>query len=116
MITHWKDKAPTPPYYAVIFISKKAEQLEGYAEMDDYLMQEAHKQDGFLGYSSQGSNEGSIFISYWRDEESIASWRNHSEHLKAKSKAFEIWYDYLHSMICKVESSHIFIRNIEELL
>lgn len=116
MITHWRDQAPEAPYYAVIFISKKSNQLKGYQEMDELMMKEAHQQAGFLGYSSQGSAEGGIFISYWRDLESIDQWRHHAEHQQAKAKAYDQWYSYFHSMICKVESSQLFIRDLQEQL
>ena len=75
MITHWKGDPPTAPYYAVIFISQKSEQLDGYAEADAEMMSEAQKQEGYLGYSSSGEPKQGIFISYWQDQESIQKWR-----------------------------------------
>lgn len=115
MLTQWKKGvAPEVPYYAVIFISKKGDNLEGYEEMDNFLMDLAHKQNGFLGYSSASKQQEGIFISYWKDKESIDVWRNEATHKDAKSRAYKEWYDYLHSLICKVESSHIFERQFEE--
>ena len=108
MLTHWKnDCAPEPPFYAVIFISQKTDDMEGYSEMDQFLMEEAQKQPGFLGYSSTTRPEGGIFISYWKDHQAIDKWRKHATHQKAKGLAFPKWYRYLHSMITKVESSKI---------
>lgn len=110
MITTWKNHTPPPvPYYAVIFISKKSESLDGYKEMDDRMMELAQEQPGYLGYSSVSGEEGSIFISYWKDEESIQNWRVNSEHREAKGGA-TLWYDYYHSLICEVKSSKIFER------
>lgn len=106
MLTHWHKEAPNAPFYAVIFISQKSKNLEGYAEMDDRMMELAQEQEGYLGYSSSSSAKGGIFISYWQDEESIAKWRVNQEHGSAKSKANE-WYAYYHTMIAKVESSRI---------
>jgi heme-degrading monooxygenase HmoA len=105
MISHWKANAPQAPYYAVIFISKKSSELEGYPEMDERMMQLVQEQDGYLGYSSKGDEKEGIFISYWRDQESIAKWRANLEHGSAKTGA-KTWYAYYHSMICKVESSN----------
>lgn len=116
MITHWRDKEPQAPYYAVIFISHRSEDLEGYQEMDDHLMKEVQDEPGFLGYSSQGTSQGGIFISYWKDQSSIQHWRRHADHLEAKRQASARWYDYFHSMICKVESSHLFIRDLANKL
>jgi heme-degrading monooxygenase HmoA len=111
MITCWKNNCPPGvPYYAVIFISKKGEDLEGYEEMDDFLMELAHKQKGFLGYSSASKADEGIFISYWKDKQSIDLWCKEATHLQAKEKGYEKWYDYVHSLICKVEASHIFER------
>ena len=115
-ITHWKAGVPEAPFYAVIFISRKGSKLEGYQELDDLLMTEAHNQPGFLGYSSKGTPDSGIFISYWKDMESIDLWRQHQEHQYAKTQAYARWYDYLHSMICKVESSHLFVRELAEKL
>jgi len=105
--THWKSEAPTAPFYAVIFISRKGEELKGYEEMDTRMMELAQQQPGYLGYSSVSKPDGGIFISYWQDKESIQKWREDSRHGEAKSKAKD-WYAYYHSMISKVESSHIF--------
>lgn len=109
-ISHWKSGEPQIPFYAVIFISAKSDELDGYEAMDEHLMKEAWNQPGFLGYSSRGSLESGIFISYWQDESSIDNWRRHLDHQKAKQEAYARWYDYLHTMICKVESSKIFSR------
>jgi len=107
MITHWQQEPPEVPFYAVIFISQKSEDLEAYAETDDLMMKMASEREGFLGYSSMGDGKKGIFISYWRDEAAIDAWRNNQEHRKAKTAGAKQWYRYYHSMICKVESSRI---------
>lgn len=108
MITFWKDKnAPENPFYAVIFISQKSNEGEGYEEMNAKMMRMAADQMGYLGYSSASKPEGGIFISYWKDEASIQNWRENSHHKEAKSNV-KSWYSYYHSMITRVESSAIF--------
>ncbi len=115
MITTWKKPTPpSAPFYAVIFISKKSNDLEGYEEMDARMMELAQQQEGYLGYSSVSKPEGGIFISYWQDQESIQKWRINTEHGNAKSNA-QKWYSYYHSMISKVESSHIFEASLNLL-
>ncbi len=106
-LTNWKSEPPQPPFYAVIFISRKSENLQGYEEMDNRMMELAAQQPGYLGYSSVSKPDGGIFISYWKDEASIANWRNNMQHGEAKAQA-KTWYAYYHSMITRVESSHIF--------
>ncbi len=115
-ITHWLEQEPEAPFYAVIFISRKSANNEAYQEMDEHLMSEVRGQPGFLGYSSQGTDGAGIFISYWKDEDSIDNWRKHGDHLQAKRMASERWYDYFHSMICRVKSSHVFIRETADKL
>lgn len=110
-ITYWKSEVPKPPFYAVIFISQRSKNLEGYEEMDDRMMELAQQQPGYLGYSSVSKTGGSIFISYWQDEASITNWRKNLEHGEAKSQA-KTWYAYYHSMVTKVESSRIFGEQI----
>jgi heme-degrading monooxygenase HmoA len=106
MQTYWKDnKAPTPPYYAVIFISEKKEDLSGYEEMNNRAMEGALAMPGCLGYSSVPGN----FISYWDSQESINAWRHNATHKEAKEKGVKNWYKYYHSLICKVEHSHEFL-------
>lgn len=107
MRTHWYKSPPQLPYFAVIFVSERSEDDEGYQEMDELMMAEALKQPGFLGYSSAGEGRGGIFISYWRDQESIDQWRKHSGHLQAKANA-KRWYYYFHSLICEVKSQQEF--------
>jgi heme-degrading monooxygenase HmoA len=108
MTTSWKNGTPPKaPFYAVIFISRKSENLEGYATTDEAMMQLAQQQEGYLGYTSESSADGGVFISYWQSEKHIAIWRKDEAHKEAKSKAQQ-WYRYYHSMICKVESSHVF--------
>lgn len=116
MTTHWKSKIPPiAPFYAVIFISRKSENLQGYAATDDRMMELAQQQKGYLGYSSISENNSGIFISYWQTEAHIKVWRADPEHKIAKSRA-QGWYAYYHSMICKVESSHIFNSLVDGLI
>ena len=83
MQTFWKNKiTPKAPYYAVIFISEKNEDISGYEEMNDKTMETALSLNGCLGYSSVPST----FISYWDTMDSINLWRQNSLHLKAKEQ------------------------------
>ncbi|MDZ7845524.1 MAG: antibiotic biosynthesis monooxygenase family protein [Owenweeksia sp.] len=105
MPTFWKDAtAPQPPYYAVIFISQKSDDLAGYTAMDQRMMELAQQQPGFLGYSSVSEKAKGIFISYWKDEESIKKWRDNAEHGYAKAEARR-WYATYHSLITRVQHS-----------
>ena len=116
MLTYWKNNIPpTAPFFAVIFVSKKADDLDGYEEMDNLLMEESQKLEGFLGYSSASGANGGIFISYWQDESSIQKWRNHDDHKIAKQKAPTQWYQYYLSIISEVKSIKKFQKELSKI-
>jgi len=108
---------PQKDYYAVIFISERSENLEGYHEMDILTIQLAEEIPGYLGYESVKDGNKGIFISYWESMDSINQWKNNLIHQQAKSKAKQ-WYKSYISQICKVEltssyvpSSHVLRGN-----
>ncbi|MBX7094939.1 MAG: antibiotic biosynthesis monooxygenase [Flavobacteriales bacterium] len=104
-MAYWKKQLPNPPYYAVIFISTRSNELEGYAEMDELTLRLATESEGFIGYESIKSGNQGIFISYWENEEAIERWKHHPVHLEAKQKGFTLWYEKFISQVCLVQSS-----------
>lgn len=111
MPSFWKQNTPpAPPYLAVIFASKKSNELDGYAEMDELTMKLAQEQPGFLGYESCNHNNEGIFISYWKDKAAIENWRINTTHLTAKKMGKSQWYERYLSQICEVQQSHEFIK------
>jgi len=100
-------KTPKPPYYAVIFTSTRTEGDRGYSKMADYMLELAEKQEGFLGIESAREDLG-LTVSYWRDLESIKSWKENSEHLIAQEKGREEWYKSYKTRIAKVERDYGF--------
>lgn len=97
-----------PPYYAVIFTSRRTgEDEEGYAAMDDRLMELAVHQPGFLGIESANSDIG-ITVSYWRDEASIAAWRRDAEHRMGQQAGRDRWYAHYSVRIARVERAYDF--------
>lgn len=103
---HYKLKNTQAPFYAVIFVSEKAETLNGFEEMDKTTLELASRIDGFIGYETVGNEKENIFISYWKNKECIDEWRKNSTHLMAKKMGKEMWYKRYVSQICLVESSH----------
>jgi len=51
-------KTPSPPYYAVIFTSQRADGDRGYGHMADRVIDLASKQPGFLGVESVRGTDG----------------------------------------------------------
>jgi len=105
-LIHWKDGVvPEAPYYANVFSYLLGDDLSGYQEMDELTLELVHEVDGFLGYESSKSDGRGLFISYWRDMESINAWRKETTHQKAKMEGVKRWYKYYHSKVVKIESA-----------
>ena len=83
---------PEPPYYAVIFTSRRNEwDPDGYAEAAARMLELAGKQPGFLGVESARDATGfGMTISYWRDEASIAAWKRQTDHAAIRIRAPDI--------------------------
>jgi heme-degrading monooxygenase HmoA len=96
---------PSPPYYAVIFTSRRTEgDPAGYAAMSERMVELAAQQPGFLGVeSARGSDGVGITVSYWESEEAIRGWREDAEHRLAQQHGRERWYEWFRLRICRVE-------------
>lgn len=98
-------KTPEPPYYAVIFSSHRTEGDGGYGHMADRMVELASEQPGFLGFESVREGLG-ITVSYWESLESIASWKNNSEHCEAQRLGHKKWYSEFRVRVAKVEREY----------
>lgn len=107
---YWKNPLPPTPFYAVIFISTRSNQLDGYPEMDELTIEKVKTLDGFLGYESIKEGNNGMFISYWKNMEAIDKWKHDAMHQEAKEYGYAQWYDRFLSQICKVEHSNEFVR------
>jgi heme-degrading monooxygenase HmoA len=94
-------------YYAVIFTSRMKENNEGYPEMAQQMEALAMQQEGYLGIESARSDIG-ITVSYWKNPEAIARWKQNIDHLQAQAKGRKSWYESYHVRICKVEREYCF--------
>lgn len=102
-------KTPAAPYYAVIFTSIRTPGDDGYADMADAMVAAASAQPGFLGVESAREALG-ITVSYWDSLQSIAAWKQDSEHLMAQRMGREKWYASYKTRICRVERDYDFER------
>lgn len=100
-------KTPQAPYFAVIFTSVRTDHDNGYGDMAQEMVELAKQQDGFLGVES-ARNETGITVSYWKDLDSIKKWKNNSEHMIARKRGREIWYQSFKTRIAKVECDYDF--------
>lgn len=100
-----------PPYYAVIFTSIRTEYNDGYTEMAEEMEQLAALQAGFLGME-HAKEDVSITISYWKDLNSIKTWKANERHLIAQKTGRERWYRTYKTRICKVERDYGYISDL----
>jgi heme-degrading monooxygenase HmoA len=98
---------PEPPYYAVIFTSRRTEGDRGYTAMAQRMVELGSRYEGFLGIeSARGADGLGITVSYWRDEASIAAWKRDAEHQNAQDAGKTIWYADYQVRIAKVERAY----------
>ena len=105
-------KTPAPPYYAVIFSSVRTEGDNGYSMMSEKMVRTVAEQDGFLGIESVRNGLG-ITVSYWRDLDSIKSWRDNPDHTIARMKGRSDWYLSFKTRIARVERDYEFEKERE---
>jgi heme-degrading monooxygenase HmoA len=101
--------APTslPPYYAVIFTSRRTEGDNGYGEMAEAMVNLASQQPGFLGIESAREDLG-ITVSYWESLEAISAWKQVYDHLTAQRRGRADWYQTYKVRICRIERDYSF--------
>jgi heme-degrading monooxygenase HmoA len=85
--------------YAVIFeVEPEPDHLEDYLDIAGRLRPELEKIDGFISIErfKSLSQDGKILsLSFWRDEEAIARWRQQAQHHAAQRAGRErIFRDY----------------------
>jgi heme-degrading monooxygenase HmoA len=91
-------RTPEPPYYAVIFTSKRAsDDGRAYGALAQRMVD--------LGADGVG-----ITVSYWRDEAAILAWKRDTEHEKAQRGGRESWYDAYEVRVARVERAYGFAR------
>ncbi|MFC0676846.1 antibiotic biosynthesis monooxygenase family protein [Lysobacter korlensis] len=98
---------PPPPYFAVIFTSRRTDVDAGYDEAATAMARLAAAQPGFLGVeSARGSDGVGITVSYWASEQAIAAWRRHAEHVAVREQGRSQWYEHFEVRIARVERAY----------
>jgi heme-degrading monooxygenase HmoA len=98
---------PEPPYYAVIFSSRRTAVDEGYGAVADRMVELASRQPGFLGVeSARGADGFGITVSYWATLADIAAWKAQGEHRIAQSMGKQKWYAAFDTRISRVERAY----------
>jgi heme-degrading monooxygenase HmoA len=106
-------KAPPPPYYAVIFTSLRTpDDPEGYGRMADAMLALGQTQPGYLGFETARGEDGvGITVSYWKDEASIRAWKQVADHRAAQGQGRKEWYAWYHVRVARVERGYSFRKN-----
>jgi len=100
-------RTPDPPYWAVIFSSRRTEGDRGYAAMAERMEQLAAEQPGYLGIESTRDEDGlGITVSYWASEEALRAWKANAEHRIAQETGRREWYAEYTVRIAKVERAY----------
>lgn len=101
-------KLPQPPYYAVIFSSRRNDEDDaGYGQAAQHMVELASQQPGFLGVESTRGEDGfGITVSYWESEAAIAAWRQHAEHAATRAYGRTHWYQHYELRVAKVERAY----------
>lgn len=98
---------PEPPYFAVIFTSKRRDGDGGYEEMARRMFELALAQPGCLGAESARDASGfGLTVAYFADEAAIAAWRNHAEHRIAQDLGRTRWYEHYELRVARVERAY----------
>lgn len=99
---------PEPPYYTVIFSSRRTPgDAEAYAETAARMAALAAAQPGYLGLeSARGADGFGITVSYWESLEAIAAWKAHAEHLAAQARGRARWYAHYELRVARVERAY----------
>jgi heme-degrading monooxygenase HmoA len=104
-------RTPAPPYWAVIFTSRRTAGDHGYGAMAGRMADLGARYPGFLGIeSARGADSVGITVSYWRDEAAILAWKRDTEHEKAQRGGREAWYEQYEVRVARVERAYGFVR------
>lgn len=100
-------RLPEPPYYAVIFTSRRSDGDDAYAAAAQPMAELAQQQPGFQGVESTRGDHGcGITVSYWADEPSIVAWKRRAEHAATRARGSEHWYHHYELRVAKVERAY----------
>ena len=98
-----------PPYFAVVFTSRRTAVDDGYGPMSERMIELAAQQPGFLAVeSARGADGLGITVSYWSSLEAIAAWKADAEHRVAQATGRKKWYETFEVRICRVERTYRF--------
>src|SRR5579859_3762510 len=106
---------PTPPYYAVIFTSRRTSSAEDlYATTGAQIYNLAVQQPGYLGIEAASESGQEITVSYWDSLENIKKWKILADHVVAQKMGRSTFYEEYRVRIAKVEREYAWKRKTDE--
>jgi len=103
--------AKAPPYYAVLFSSKRKWQQpgvdDGYGSKADEIEARAKDAEGYLGIESvRDENQDGMTVSYWEAPNHIRQWRADLQHRAAQALGKSQWYESYGVNVARVEVTY----------
>ena len=107
-----KKSEAAEPRQLILFRSKLTNQAgEDYQAMNDELDALVRQNPGFVDVRSYTAQDGErLTVVWWRDEESLAAWRNLMRHREAQSTGRQKWYEYYKMDVATITRSKNFER------
>ena len=96
----------------ILFRSKLTGQAgEDYHAMNAELETLVRQNPGFIDVKSYSAQDGERLTVVWfRDEQSLAEWRNLARHREAQSTGRQKWYEYYNMEVASVVRSRSFVK------
>jgi heme-degrading monooxygenase HmoA len=100
------------PSLIILFRSKLTDQArEDYQAMNAELEGLVRQNPGFVDVKSYTAADGErLTVVWWRDEESLAEWRNLMRHREAQNTGRQKWYEYYNVNVATITRSRSFVR------
>ncbi len=100
------------PQHVILFRSKLTGQAgEDYQAMNDELAALVRVNPGFVDVKSYTAQDGErLTLVWWRDEKSLADWRNLMRHREAQNLGRQKWYQYYKIDVASITRSKSFER------
>ena len=96
----------------ILFRSKLTVQAgEDYQAMNGELETLVRQNPGFVDVKSYTAQDGErLTVVWWRDEQSLADWRNLARHREAQNTGRQKWYEYYNIEVANVVRSRSFVK------
>jgi heme-degrading monooxygenase HmoA len=98
----------------ILFRSKLTDQAgEDYQAMNAEMETLVRQNPGFIDVKSYTAQVGErLTVVWWRDEQSLAEWRNQMRHRVAQNTGRQKWYEYYNMEVASVVRSRSFARKL----